>query len=94
MNGFTFNKKYNTFASYGSDGVITTWNKDKKSKYRSSNAFPSPICAADFNDDGTCLCYAIGYDWNKGAEGAKEAPHQVKLYMRTPQVDLEVIKNK
>lgn len=47
VNGFCFNKKYNTFASYGGDGTYTTWNKDTKSKYRSSEPFPEPIVAAD-----------------------------------------------
>ena len=36
VNGFAFNKRYNTFCSYGSDGLITTWNKDRKAKYRMS----------------------------------------------------------
>ena len=52
-----------------------TWNKDTKSKYRASEPFPEPIVAADFNEDGTLLAYAIGYDWHKGAEGMKEKSH-------------------
>jgi hypothetical protein len=36
VNGFTFNQKYNTFASFGADGTIVTWNKDNKSKLRAS----------------------------------------------------------
>ena len=63
VNGFCFNKKYNTFASYGGDGTYTTWNKDTKSKYRSSEIFPEPIVAADQTDDGTLFAYGIGYDW-------------------------------
>ena len=34
VNGIAFNKKYNTFCTYGGDGVVTIWNKDVKSKYR------------------------------------------------------------
>ena len=63
VNGFCFNKKYNTFASYGGDGTIVTWNKDTKSKYRSSEPFPEAIVAADQSEDGQMLAYAIGYDW-------------------------------
>jgi hypothetical protein len=39
VNGFTFNQKYNTFASFGADGTIVTWNKDNKSKLRASHDF-------------------------------------------------------
>lgn len=39
VNGFTFNQKYNTFASYGADGTIVTWNKDNKSKLKASLDF-------------------------------------------------------
>ena len=39
INGFTFNQKYNTFASFGADGTIVTWNKDNKSKLRASSDF-------------------------------------------------------
>jgi len=47
VNGFAFNRKYQTFFSYGADGVYVTWNKDTRAKYRSSPAFPSPIVAGD-----------------------------------------------
>lgn len=63
VNGLCFNQKYNTFASYGSDGMFTIWNKDTKSKYKSSKKFPAPITSAAFSDDATLLAYAVGYDW-------------------------------
>lgn len=84
VNGFCFNSKYNTFASYGGDGTYTTWNKDTKSKYRSSETFPEPIVAADQTQDGQLLAYGIGYDWQKGAEGLKEKVHVNKLFVRIP----------
>lgn len=71
VNGFAFNQKYNTLASFGSDGTFATWNKDNKSKYKSSKKFPSPMTAGDFSYDGQFLAYAIGYDWSMGAEGLK-----------------------
>ena len=61
MNGIAFNQQYNTFATYGSDGAIIVWNKDTKSKYKSSKKFPSPFTAASFTEDGKLLAYAIGY---------------------------------
>ena len=72
MNGFSFNKKHGTFYSFGGDGVYTSWNKDTRSKYRSSEPFHGAIVCADSNEDGTMFVYAIGYDWSRGAEGLKE----------------------
>ena len=72
VNGFAFNKRFNTFVSYGADGHFYTWNKDNKSKYKTSKKFPSPITAGDFNFDGTLLAYAVGYDWSMGAEAMSQ----------------------
>lgn len=48
VNGLTFNKKCNTFASYGQDGCYFFWNKDNKSKLKSTKPGPCPITAADY----------------------------------------------
>ena len=71
VNGITFNQQYNTFATYGSEGAIIVWNKDTKSKYKSSKRFPASFTSASFTEDGKLLAYAIGYDWSKGYEGSK-----------------------
>lgn len=63
VHGFCFNKKHNTFYSYGGDGTYVSWNKESKAKYRASEPFQGPIVAADQNEDGTMLAYAVGYDW-------------------------------
>jgi WD40 repeat protein len=52
VNGISFNKKFNTFASIGSDGNYTVWNKDTKSKYKySKNPAPLPMTAVCFSED-------------------------------------------
>lgn len=71
VNAFAFNQKYNTFATFGSDGTYVTWNKDNKSKYKVSKKHPSPMTAGDFSWNGDYLAYAIGYDWSMGAEASK-----------------------
>ena len=71
LNAITFNRVHSTFATVGADGFYYTWNKDTKSKYKSSKKFPASLSAADFSDDGSMLCYAMGYDYSKGHEGAK-----------------------
>ena len=69
LNGITFNELYNTFATIGSDGVMVMWNKDTKSKYKSTKQFPAPFTSASFSEDGKLIAYAIGYDWGQGNEG-------------------------
>jgi WD40 repeat protein len=52
VNAITFNSKHGTFATVGSDGNFTVWNKDTKSKYKSSkNPAPLPMTAACFSED-------------------------------------------
>jgi len=51
LNAVKFNTKYGTFATFGSDGNFTTWNKDTKSKYFGSKTFPQSVQAADFSDN-------------------------------------------
>ena len=94
LNAITFNKTHSTFATIGADGHYFTWNKDTKSKYKSSKKFPGSLCAADFSDDGTMLCYSLGYDYSKGYEGAKNQTCPNMLILRTPDIKTEVIKPK
>ena len=97
VNGITFNTLYNTFATYGSDGHYVIWNKDTKSKYKSSKKFPSAFTSATFSDDGKLLAYAVGYDWSKGVEGQRGMngqPYQTAVFVRSPDVKEEVFKSK
>ena len=94
VNGITFNEQYNTFATYGSDGVIVIWNKDTKSKYRASKKFPRAFTASDFTCDGKLLAYAIGYDWAKGFEGQRGQQAMQHIFIRSPKIDEEVFKRK
>jgi len=92
VNGFAFNRQYNTLVSLGSDGHFYTWNKDLKSKYKSSKKFPSPMTAGDFSHDGSLMAYAVGYDWSMGAEAQKQRKYETLFYVRTPDIATEVYK--
>jgi len=54
----------------------------------------APVTAADFSDDGSMLCYSVGYDWSRGAEGLKEKQYPNLLVLRTPEISAEVNKPK
>jgi mRNA export factor len=70
--------KYNTFLTAGSDGVITWWDKDARSKLDTKdrmanvNGMIVPIVAAKFTPLGDAMIYAASYDWSKGADYAPQ----------------------
>ena len=94
VNGLTFNRTFNTFATYGQDGCYFFWNKDTKSKLKSTKAAPWPVTAADYLENATMFAYSFGYDWGKGAEEAKKQQYPVKIYIRKVKEDEAFKKNK
>lgn len=92
MNGISFNRVYNTFATMGQDGCYFFWNKDNKSKLKSTKPAPWPVTAGDYNENARMFAFAFGYDWGKGAEEAKKG-YPTKLYIRKVKED-EAIKKK
>jgi len=70
VNNISFNKKFGTFSTVGSDGTFIVWNKDTKARYKSSTKAPMPMTNCCFSDDALLLVFASGEDWNKGNEAA------------------------
>ncbi len=72
VNSISFHPVFGTFATSGSDGTYTFWDKDSKQRlmgktrgvYANNAAAPIPSCT--FNRDGTIFAYAVSYDWSKG----------------------------
>jgi mRNA export factor len=93
VNGLSFNKQFNTFATFGQDGSYYFWNKDTKSKLKSTKPAPWPVTAGDYLENATMFAYAFGYDWGKGAEEMKKAHYPVKIYVRKVKED-EAFKKK
>jgi len=67
VNAISFHP-YGTFATAGSDGVYTFWDKDAKQRLKLFSRSPNGITAATFNPAGNIYAYALGYDWSKGVE--------------------------
>lgn len=61
---------YGTFATCGSDGIYTFWDKDAKMKLKQFEPNQNSITACTFNKQGNIFAYAVGYDWHKGCEYA------------------------
>ncbi|KAF9292618.1 hypothetical protein BGZ68_000022 [Mortierella alpina] len=70
VNAISFHPIFGTFATAGSDGGFTFWDKDSKQKLKVFNKQPGPISCASFNRNGSIYAYAVSYDWSKGYTGA------------------------
>ncbi|XP_065667536.1 mRNA export factor RAE1 [Hydra vulgaris] len=68
VNDIAFHPQHGTLATAGSDGKYSFWDKDARTKLKTSDGCPQPITACCFNFDGSIFSYAIGYDWTKGHE--------------------------
>jgi len=68
VNDIAFHPQHGTLATVGSDGKYSFWDKDARTKLKTSEACPQPITSCCFNAEGTIFAYSIGYDWTKGHE--------------------------
>jgi len=68
VNDIAFHPTHGTLATAGSDGKYSFWDKDARTKLKTSDACPQSITACCFNAEGSLFAYAIGYDWTKGHE--------------------------
>jgi mRNA export factor len=66
VNVIAFQKRFGTFATAGSDGVVNFWDKDNKHRLNGFNAIERTIPCAAFNAQGNLFAYASSYDWSKG----------------------------
>jgi len=87
VNSICFNRKYNTFATAGADGVFNFWDKDTKQNLKKFEKCSQTISAAAFqqtNDAHTMplYVYAISYDFHKGPEYLKQGErHTLWIHM-------------
>lgn len=65
MNDIKFHPEHGTLATVGSDGRYSFWDKDARTKLKTSDQMEQPITACAFNGDGQIFAYAVSYDWSK-----------------------------
>lgn len=80
VNALAFHPTEGTFVSAGSDGTMSSWDKDNKVRLRAFDNRGGPITAATFNRTGNILAYAVSYDWSQGWQGAGKGPNTVYLH--------------
>jgi mRNA export factor len=84
VNSLSFHP-YGTFATAGSDGVYTFWDKDAKQRLKLFNRSPNSITASCFNREGSIYAYALGYDWSKGVEYYQRQKEPCTLMLKAVQ---------
>ncbi|KAJ8305595.1 hypothetical protein KUTeg_016140 [Tegillarca granosa] len=78
VNDIAFHPEHGTLATVGSDSRFSFWDKDARTKIKTSEQFDQPLTSCDFNKPrGEVFAYATSYDWSKGHEGydPQKKPH-------------------
>uniref|UniRef100_A0A0N5A796 WD_REPEATS_REGION domain-containing protein n=1 Tax=Parastrongyloides trichosuri TaxID=131310 RepID=A0A0N5A796_PARTI len=81
VNDVIFNHNYGTLCTVGGDGKYSFWDKDSRTKLKTSDAFPMPFTTADIHGSGSMVALALGYDWSKGHEGNKPDNCASKIFL-------------
>ncbi|XP_006811104.1 LOW QUALITY PROTEIN: mRNA export factor-like [Saccoglossus kowalevskii] len=68
VNDIAFHPEHGTLATCGSDGRFSFWDKDARTKLKTSEQLDQPITCCTFNAQGNIYAYASSYDWSKGHE--------------------------
>ena len=65
VNDIKFHPVHGTLATVGSDGRFSFWDKDARTKIKTSEQLDQPITCCAFNSNGQIYAYASSYDWSK-----------------------------
>jgi len=68
VNDIAFHPVHGTLATVGSDGRFSFWDKDARTKLKTSEPMEQPITCCAFNSTGQIFAYAVSYDWSRGHE--------------------------
>jgi len=86
VNDIAFHPQHGTLATVGSDGRFSFWDKDARTKLKTSDGLPIPITKCCIHPGGQVFAYAAGYDWSKGHQhytpGSKIFLHAVSDDMK------------
>jgi len=61
VNALNFHRKYNTFATGGSDGHVSIWDWKNKKRIIQFHKYPTSISSLSFSPDGSNLAIACSY---------------------------------
>lgn len=82
VNAISFHRKYNTFATGGSDGYVSVWDGKNKKRVVQFHRYPTSISALSFSPDGSTLATACSYlHSSEDTQNMREIP-QDTIYIR------------
>ena len=61
VNAVSFHRKFNTFATGGSDGHVSIWDGKNKKRLVQFHRYPTSISSLSFSPDGSTLAIACSY---------------------------------
>lgn len=73
VNDISFHPQYQTFASWGSDGMITTWDPDARKRLW-KRQFDCGITSICFNKDGSKLAVGMSYNYDNDVNPPETIP--------------------
>ncbi|KAL6177742.1 hypothetical protein ACLB2K_049265 [Fragaria x ananassa] len=85
VNSINFHPVHHTFATAGSDGSISFWDKDSKQRLKAMSKCNQPIPCSTFNNDGSIFAYSVCYDWHKGAGNHNPSIAKTSIFLHLPQ---------
>ncbi|CAB3408495.1 unnamed protein product [Caenorhabditis bovis] len=80
VNAICFHPQHGTIVTLGSDGRYSMWDKDARTKLKTSDAHPMSLTAADIHSSGNIMVYALGYDWSKGHDGNTQPGTKIVIH--------------
>jgi len=75
VNALAFNPAFGTFASGGSDGIVSVWDYKLKKRLRQYAKFHAAVTSVAFNSTGTKMAVGVGYlhEEGHGEKGSKSS---------------------
>lgn len=75
--------RHHTFASAGSDGLVSVWDHTAKKRLRQYPKYHNAVNDISFNKTGTKLAIGVSYGWDKGEPASKLAENaRVSVFIR------------
>ncbi|WOO86141.1 Mitotic checkpoint protein BUB3 [Vanrija pseudolonga] len=87
INALAYHPVHNTFASGGSDGVLSIWDHNAKKRMRLYPKYPTAISALAFSPDGSTLAIGVSYEHDNAVASPEEQARVLLLLKETVQED-------
>ncbi|OQV21814.1 mRNA export factor [Hypsibius exemplaris] len=73
VNGVNFHPVHGTLATLGGDCKYSYWDKDSRTKLKTSEKCDQALTTGCFSARGEVFAYGVGYDWGQGHEFSNPA---------------------